>query len=239
MASSCHSHSYCNLHTPIAEVWHNSFLFSFSFSLLMIIFFPYFFLLTQPFRSHHGKVSRDCYLSLLQPVLHSAYVISLHQPQWCAQSHRQCTFNFSRCFKNLMFYNKTSPPTLKCLVLRWWSCHVFCLWFSVLWWNPATKHSSIWMSYNNICSKASTLFISVSTTILMIGTIYSIGTTNSFPYTSLNGVCHVNHLHVVQYAHSTAETLWSQSSLRSLHTLINAFSRILLKDSTVPLGWRW
>jgi hypothetical protein len=37
-----------------------------------------------------------------------------------------------------------------------------------------------------------------------LGTRNSNGTTASCPYTNLNGVCPVNFLHVVLYAHSTA-----------------------------------
>ena len=122
----------------------------------------------------------------------------------------QCVFNFSGCLKNLLSYRKTSPSTLNGLILIWWSCHAFCLYFSMFWWNPTTKRSSsIWTSYDSIFSTASASVISVSTAILKLGIIYSISTTTSCPYTNLNGVCPVSRLQVVQYAHSTSETFWS------------------------------
>ena len=49
----------------------------------------------------------------------------------------------------------------------------------------------------------------------------------------------VNFLHVVLYAHSIAGTLRSQSSLLTLHIFVRAFSRILLKASTMPLAYGW
>jgi hypothetical protein len=69
-----------------------------------------------------------------------------------------------------------------------------------------------------------------------LGTNNSNGTTASFPYTNLNGVCPVNFLHVVLYAHSTAGIFESQSSLLTLKILVKAFYRIFLKASTVPFS---
>ena len=149
----------------------------------------------------------------------------------------QCVFSFPGCLKNLLSDNNTSPLNLNGLTRIWRSCHAFCLWFSIVWWNPTTKcSSSIWRSCNNLCSTTSPLVIFVSTSILRLDTMYSIGTIASCPYTSLNGVCPVSRLQIVQYAHITTDTFWSQSSRRTLHTLVNAFSRILLKASTVPFA---
>jgi hypothetical protein len=47
----------------------------------------------------------------------------------------------------------------------------------------------------------------------IMGTENSNGTTASCPYTNMNGVCPVNFLHVVLYAHSTTGIFKSQSSL--------------------------
>jgi hypothetical protein len=49
-----------------------------------------------------------------------------------------------------------------------------------------------------------------------LGTKNSNGIIASFPYTNLNGVCSVNLLHVVLYAHNTAGIFKSQSSLLTL-----------------------
>jgi hypothetical protein len=69
-----------------------------------------------------------------------------------------------------------------------------------------------------------------------LGTRNSNGTTASFPYTNLNGVCPVNFLHVVLYAHSIAGIFKSQSPLLTLQILVKSFSKILLKASTVPFS---
>jgi hypothetical protein len=72
-----------------------------------------------------------------------------------------------------------------------------------------------------------------------LGTINSIDITPSYPYTNLKGVFLVNFLLVVLYAHNTTRNLKSQSSLHTLQIFVNAFSRILLNSSTVPLACGW
>jgi hypothetical protein len=58
--------------------------------------------------------------------------------------------------------------------------------------------------------------------ILVISAMHRLGTRNfngtidSCPYTNMNGVCLVNSLHVVLYAHSTAGFFKSQLSLLTL-----------------------
>ena len=129
----------------------------------------------------------------------------------------QCIFNFPGCLKNLLSYIRTRLPTSKWLLLMCLSCHAFFLYFSTFWWKPAMKkYSSKCISWSNISSTSSTSVISVSTSTLKIGTIYSIGMTTSFPYTSWNGVWTVDFLHVVRYSHSTTDIFWSQSSLHTL-----------------------
>ena len=101
------------------------------------------------------------------------------------------------------------------------------------------RSSSKWINWSNLSSTTSKYRIFVMVTTLRLGTTYSIGMTTSFPYTNLNGVCHVNFLHVVWYSHSTTEILWSQSSLLMLQTLVSAFSRIVLNASTTPYACEW
>jgi hypothetical protein len=72
-----------------------------------------------------------------------------------------------------------------------------------------------------------------------LGTINSIGITSSYPYTNLNGVCPVNFLLVVLYAHNTIGILKSQSSLPTLQIFFIAFSRTLLNASIVPFACGW
>jgi hypothetical protein len=62
------------------------------------------------------------------------------------------------------------------------------------------------------------------------------GIISSFPYTNINGVFLVNLLHVVLYSRSTAGIFKSQSSLLTLQILVRAFSKILLKASTVQFS---
>jgi hypothetical protein len=48
--------------------------------------------------------------------------------------------------------------------------------------------------------------------------------------------CPVNFFHVILYAHSIDGTFRSQSSLLTLQIFVSAFSRILLKASTVSFA---
>jgi hypothetical protein len=72
-----------------------------------------------------------------------------------------------------------------------------------------------------------------------LGTKNSNGTTFSFPYTNLNGVCPVKILHVVLYAHSTVGIFKFESSMLTLQIFIREFSKILLKASTVHFSQGW
>jgi hypothetical protein len=69
-----------------------------------------------------------------------------------------------------------------------------------------------------------------------LGTKNSNGTIASFPYTNLNGVCPINFLHVVLYSHRIVGIFKSQSYMLTLHILVRAFFKILLKVSTVPFS---
>jgi hypothetical protein len=62
------------------------------------------------------------------------------------------------------------------------------------------------------------------------------GISASCPYTNMNGVCPVNFLHVVLYAHNIVGIFKSQSTLFTLQILVKAFFKILLKDSTIPFA---
>jgi hypothetical protein len=62
------------------------------------------------------------------------------------------------------------------------------------------------------------------------------GTNDYCPYTNLNGVCPVNFLHVVMYAHNTIGIFKSQLSMLTLNIFFSAFSRILLTVCTVPFS---
>jgi hypothetical protein len=58
--------------------------------------------------------------------------------------------------------------------------------------------------YDSLFSTTSESVSSVIATIHRLGTMNSISITTSFPYVNLNGVCPVNFLLVVLYAHNTA-----------------------------------
>jgi hypothetical protein len=80
----------------------------------------------------------------------------------------------------------------------------------------------------------SVVFVIVATR--RLGTQNSNGTTASYPYTNLNGVCLVKLFHVVLYAHITVGIFKSQSSLLTLQIFVKSFSKILLKASTIPFS---
>jgi hypothetical protein len=55
----------------------------------------------------------------------------------------------------------------------------------------------------------------------------------------MNGIFPINVLHVVLYSHNTTGIFRSQSSLLTLQIFVDAFSRILLKASTIPFSYGW
>ena len=110
----------------------------------------------------------------------------------------QSILNLPGCLKQFLSYIRTSPLTQNCLFLMCRSCHIFCLSFSMFWWDPVTKRSSSsCTSCNNHSSTTLPYFIYVITTILRLCTMYSIEITASFPYIKRNGVQNMNFLQVM------------------------------------------
>ena len=141
---------------------------------------------------------------------------------------------------NLLSYNSMKSPSANYFFLMWRSCHAFYRSFTTRWWKPTIKwSSSSWTNYSMHYSNASVSSIPVVIAMRKLGTMYSMGMTASFPYTSLNGVCPVSLLQVVWYAHNTTGIFKSQSSCLALHTFVNTISNILLNASTFPFAYGW
>jgi len=146
-------------------------------------------------------------------------------------------YEFTKILQKYIVIEENYISLLKTLILYVSACEALSLYFCTSWWNPTripSSSSSIGL-LNLSCTVPLSVICLISAT-HRLGTQTLNGTTTSCPYTNLNSVRHVNFLHVVLYAHSNVGIFTFQSSLFTLQIFVRAFSKILLKSSTIPFA---